>query len=510
MRITSIRRTASSVVAGAVILAAGLVIAGGTRPDVSAQTPQRTAVLIGFHQVPGPADEALVRGLGGQIKYRYHLVPAIAASLPDAAVAALQNNPRISVIEPDGVVQADDAELDSSWGVKRIGAGTAHASSVMGGGVNVFVLDSGLAFDHLDLAANYVSADSWDFVNDDYEPYDDNGHGTHVGGTIAARDNSSGVVGVAPLAGLVSLKVLNAQGSGSWSDIIAAMEWAVDRGAKVTNSSLGSSSYPGTLVEQAYANADALGVVNIASAGNSGNCAGKNDSVGYPGRFGSVIAIAATDVNDARACFSSSGPAVAFAAPGVSILSTIPGGGYGSMSGTSMSSPHVAGLVALLIGAGLTDANGNGKLSDEVRSILSSTAQDLGPAGRDNLYGHGLVNAPAALAALSNEPPPPPTDRVVSVSAITYAQSGPKGRDLTVTISLVDETNAPVAGASVSVTLLRDGSPYGSGSGTTTQAGTVKLLLRNAPTGCYQTDVTSVTGANLTFDGAEPPNNSCN
>jgi hypothetical protein len=111
---------------------------------------------------------------------------------------------------------------------------------------------------------------------------------------------------------------------------------------------------------------------------------------------------------------------------------------------------------------------------------------------------------------LANEPPPPPANRVVSVSAITYTRTGPKGRDLAVTISLVDETNAAVAGASVSATLLREDSPYASGSGTTNQAGSVKLVLRNPPAGCYSTDVTAVTGSNLTFDGTEPINSSCN
>jgi subtilisin family serine protease len=312
------------------------------------------------------------------------------------------------------------------------------------------------------------------------------------------------VVGVAPQAHIASVKVLDGSGSGAWSTIIAALQFAVDHGAKITNNSFGSNTYPGTLVEQAYANAEAAGVVNVAAAGNSGNCAGKGDNVGYPARFASVIAVAATDTSNARPCFSSTGPAVAFSAPGVSIVSTIPGNQYASYSGTSMASPHVAGLVALLLSAGLQDANHNGRLSDEVRTVLSTTATDLGAAGRDSFYGYGLVNAPAAVAAVSGSSTP--TTRNARVSEISYAR---QAKNLNVSVTVIDQSATAIAGASVSVSVAREGGSSASGTGTTGSNGIVTFQIKNAAAGCYVTDVTNITGTNVAFDGAEPTNRYC-
>lgn len=368
----------------------------GSVAQQEAAAAGKVDVLIGFKSTPGTADEALVRRGGGSIKARFHLVPAIAASVPESAIPGLLRNPRVTVIEPDGRFFAVDAELDSSWGVKKIGAGTVHDGGNKGANIKVAIIDTGIDYNHPDLAANY--AGGRDFVNNDTNPMDDNGHGTHVAGTVAARDNGVGVVGAAPEAKLYALKVLNASGSGSFSNVIAALQWARDNGMQVTNNSYGSKSDPGTIVRQAFDNAGAAGVLHIAAAGNSGNCAGKNNSVGYPARYASVVAVAATDAGNKRACFSSTGPDVEISAPGVSINSTRRGGGYTVMSGTSMASPHVAGAAALVIADGITDVNGNGRINDEVRTRLDSTATDLGKAGRDPQYGYGLVNAVAATA----------------------------------------------------------------------------------------------------------------
>ena len=298
-----------------------------TGPQVVRAQPNLVDVLIGFRGRPGTADETMLRGQGGRVKRRFRLVRAIAASLPQSAVNALRRNPRISVIEVDGSLSLVDTELDNSWGVKRIGAGTVHDTGNKGASVKVAVIDSGMDYTHPDLSANY--AGGYDFVNDDSDPMDDNGHGTHVAGTIAALDNNTGVVGVAPKVSLYALKAFDSAGSGSFSDVIAALEWAVDHGMQVTNNSYGDTVDPGSLVEAAFINAQAAGIVNVAASGNTGTCSGAGNTVNYPARFNSLLAVAATDFNDARACFSSSGPAVEISAPGVFVYSTLPNGAYG-------------------------------------------------------------------------------------------------------------------------------------------------------------------------------------
>lgn len=393
-----------------VLLVLGLVGAFILPLPGMAAPPPRVDVLIGFTHQPGAEEEELVRGAGGIIKYTYHLVPAIAASVPEPAIEGLSRNPKVTNIDPDGVVYAIDAELDNTWGVKRIGAGLVHGYN-LGTGVKVAIIDTGIDYTHADLDANY--AGGYDFVNGDNDPMDDHGHGTHVAGTVAAEDNNIGVVGVAPEARLYALKVLSASGSGYWSDIIAALQWGVGNGVQVTNNSYGSSVNPGGIVEAAFNNAEAVGVLHVAAAGNSGNAAGKGNNVIYPARYASVLAVAATDDTDTRAWFSSTGDQVELAAPGVEVKSTLMGGGYGLASGTSMASPHGAGTAALVIASGITDANGNGHINDEVRQRLQQTATDLGATGRDPWYGYGLVDADEAAS------PPPPANNppVVSITS---------------------------------------------------------------------------------------------
>lgn len=455
-------------------------------------------VFVGFRERPGNPEEALVVTAGGRVKYRYTLVPAIAATVPESAIEGLLRSPKVSYVELDDLVYAIDAELDNSWGVKRIGAGSVHDGGNKGQGVKVAIIDSGIDYTHPDLSANY--AGGYDFVNKDNDPFDDNGHGTHVAGTVAAVDNNAGVVGAASEAWLYALKVLSAGGSGNYSDIVAALQWAVDNGIEITNNSYGSSTNPGTTVEQAFDNAYNAGLLHVAAAGNSGNSTGTGDNVIYPARYASVIAVAATDKTDKRASFSSTGTTVELAAPGVSINSTVPGGGYASWNGTSMASPHVAGTAALVVAGGVTDSNNNGRINDEVRQILTTTADDLGSAGRDPWYGFGLVNA---LAATGTVPPAPAT---MMVKSITYAESG---RDLLITVSVVDASGNPIAGASVSINLFRNGAFVSSSTGITGANGTITFRRKNATKGCYETRVASVTAGGYAWDGVTPPNGYC-
>ena len=395
-------------------------------------------MLIAFDKPVGPSEQALVRAHGGKIKYSYSIVNAVAATLPTGAIEGLSHNPHVTAIDLDDTVYAVDAELDNSWGVRRIGAGTVHTDLVnpnKGTGVKIGIIDSGINYLHPDLDGNYRGG--YDFYYYDNDPMDVYGHGTHVAGTACAEDNNIGsvdpkigVVGVAPECNLYSLRVLNEDGVGYWSDIIAAVEWSTGATMQITNVftgelltvqglkmdvinlSLGKDRDPGTTVKKAFDNAEAKGVVIVAAAGNSGTVSGKGKNVIYPAKFASVIAVAATDSLDKRASFSSTGPEVDLAAPGVSVYSTwndttsysnpqpvcnTSGDCYKYGSGTSMASPHVAGVAALVIRKGVTDLNGIKGISDEVRQIMTSTTQDLGVAGLDPQYGYGLVNAAAAV-----------------------------------------------------------------------------------------------------------------
>ena len=348
-------------------------------------------VLIGFKEKPGAAQQAMVRGVGGKIKYTYNIVDAIAASIPEKAIEALQKNPNIRYVETDGQVYALDDELNNTWGVKRIGAGFVHDDGNKGAEVKVAIIDSGIDYNHPDLDDNY--AGGYDFVNDDDDPMDDDGHGTHVAGTVAAEDNGEGVVGVAPEAFLYALKVLDETGRGYVSDIVAAIEWATDPNGDedtsdrldIINMSLGGGA--NSTLEDACLSAYNEELLLVAAAGNSGNPPGRGDNIIYPAAYDSVIAVAATDQNDVRARWSSTGPDLELSAPGVAINSTLLGGGYGEGSGTSMASPHVAGTAALVMVVYPLWSN------KEVREQLKNTADDLGDPEK---HGYGLVNAAEA------------------------------------------------------------------------------------------------------------------
>ena len=478
--------------------------------NVLAQSEEPVRVIIGFKDTTPTTASEIVSSRGGRVERSFRIATIVSAELTESQIELLKRDPRVTSIDPDVEVFAIDAELDNTWGVKRIGAGNVHATTE-GDGIKVAVIDSGIDYNHPELAGNY--AGGYDFVNDDENPMDDNGHGTHVAGTIAAIKNTSGVVGVGPKIKLYGLKVLNKNGSGSMSDIIAALDWAVDNGVQITNLSLGTTQNPGVAVEMAFANVSASGIVNVAAAGNSGNCGGSGSNVNYPAKYSSVIAVSATSQSDVRPCFSSTGSEVEIAAPGVIIKSTKLGGGYVELSGTSMASPHVAGTAALLISAGIIDSNGNGKVNDEVRKILTDTADDLGSNGRDSLYGYGLVNAVRAMSQIvpiSDPIPPSAPESIMKISSVVYSTSGGRNnnKNLNIAIKVVDSSTLPVSGASVSVTIRRDSSTW-SGTGATGPSGVVTFSLSSARSGCYTTSIKSITKADFTWDGVNPDQGYC-
>ncbi len=345
-------------------------------------------VIIGFKINPGTPEEALINSHGGIVKQTFHLIPAIAAKLPEGAIIGIKNDPRVAYIEDDKIFQATD-EYTNSWGVQHIGSRLVHNQGINGAGVKIAVLDTGIDYTHPDLTHNYKGG--YDFVNNDADPMDDsnglyiNSHGTHVAGTIAAEENGFGAVGVAPNADIYAVKVLSGGGSGAASYIVSGLQWAVDNHMNISTMSFGG---PDSIsIHNAVDNAYNAGLLLIASAGNGG-------SVTYPAAYDSVIAVTATDASDQIASFSSIGPEIELAAPGVDIYSTIIGGGYAYESGTSMAAPHVAGVGALIFSTGIRN-------NTDVRKKLQDTAKDMGDPGKDNIFGFGLVDALNATVGYS-------------------------------------------------------------------------------------------------------------
>lgn len=310
------------------------------------------------------------------------------------------------------VQQAEQDMLD--WGVAKMAAPECWKMT-KGKGVKVAVLDTGCDPYHPDLESA-VGA-SKDFTGSKAGTADVNGHGTHCCGVVGARLNGQGVAGMAPECVLLVGKVLGDTGGGTDLGIAQGIDWSVAQGADVISMSLGAAA-PSQRIHDAVRRAVAAGVIVVAAAGNSGPNEG---TVGYPGAFAECVCVGATDQADAAANFSSRGPALWIAAPGVRIRSCFPGGRFAEMSGTSMATPHVAGAAALWCS---THPDGRAERPAKFRADLAKHAKDLGAVGRDTTYGHGLMRVLPMLPAVVVPPPPPPGNGLV----LTEADLTPEAR----------------------------------------------------------------------------------
>jgi serine protease len=318
------------------------------------------------------------------------VVVRVAPAHRAAALRALRRSRAVRYAEPLRHLEAlDEVAPDpgrpQQWGLDAIGADAAWTVT-RGAGIVVAVVDTGVA-PAPDLAGHVLPG--WNILARNDDATDDNGHGTHVAGTIAEiGGNGLAESGVAPEASILPVKVLDATGGGTDADVAAGIVWAADHGARIINLSLGGDEESAVLAD-GVAYARSKGVLLVAAAGNDGG------PVGVPARLAGVLAVGAVDANRVRAPFSAGGRALDLVAPGVGILQqTLDGaGGYAdrSWSGTSMASPQVAGVAALTLAAG------RAKTALGVARLLTRTALDLGVAGRDPAYGAGLVRADAAL-----------------------------------------------------------------------------------------------------------------
>jgi len=282
------------------------------------------------------------------------------------------------------------------WGLQAFGVPQVWAKT-RGGGVRVAVLDTGIDANHPDLKGAVVAMR--DFSGSLEGAVDRQGHGTHVAGTIAARQNQQGVVGVAPQCQLLVGKVLGDDGAGSEQSVAAGIHWAVSQRADIISMSLGSSRASRRIGEAVEA-ANRAGVFLITAAGNEG----RPDSINFPARRRETIAVAATNRSGQATSFSSRGPQVDIAAPGEDILSTWPGGRYARLSGTSMATPFVSGVVALLLAAERRPRAPALRDVKWLREQLARTAVDAGPPGKDNALGWGLIDPGTLLASEKDRP----------------------------------------------------------------------------------------------------------
>lgn len=342
--------------------------------QVQAVVPKERVIVLFKNAI----QKEIITKYHGQIIDTTEGLPLITVILPSEYLDDLVKEESITSVEKDDIVTIQQQQID--WGMTKIQTPSAWNSNLTGKGIDIAVIDSGVA-NHPDLSikggASFVS------YTDSYT--DDNGHGTHVAGIIGATHNTIGTAGVASGANLFAVKVLNSTGSGYLSDILLGIDWAVQNKMDIINLSLGLDQ-PSTALEASVNNAYQKGIIVVAASGNSGSSANV-DTVAYPAKYESVIAVGATDQANKIAPFSSTGNAVEVTAPGANILSTYLNNSTSTSSGTSMAAPHVSGILALI-----KEANPTASV-EEIRKILQSNVIDLGNPGRDRFFGFGLVQA---------------------------------------------------------------------------------------------------------------------
>ncbi len=387
----------------------------GTSASVAQVVSDRVPDEVLVNLKPGANARDIARGVGARVKEQTGLgvwVLNVPPAAVDRVIAALSRNPNVDYAEPNGIAVAFVDPNDpydnttcyntshsgcvTQWAWAKTQAYQAWSITTGSPSVRVAVVDTGIDNSHPDLPRVVAQKD---FVNSDNNAEDDNGHGTHVAGTIgASTNNSAGVAGTNWAVSLMAAKVLDGSGSGSYSSVSNGIKWAADNGAKVINLSLGGSLSSKTL-QRAVDYAWNKGVVLACAAGNNGNSAKS-----YPAAYTNCIAVAATDQNDAKASFSSYGSKwVDVAAPGVGILSTMPNSAvylntqygyyqnYDALNGTSMATPHVAGL------AGLIWATGKCGTASCVRGRIENNTDKI--AGTGQYWAKGRINDYKAVSA---------------------------------------------------------------------------------------------------------------
>ncbi|MGC9021104.1 MAG: S8 family peptidase [Candidatus Methanodesulfokora sp.] len=387
------------------------------------QSEGKKRVVVGFEDESSLADLLKIPGVE-KLKI-IHEIKAAVLAVPEEAIDKIRGMKGIRYVEMDHIARALEFSeyQDVLWNVKMINASKVWDSyypvvgwSSLGNGVKVAVLDTGIDYTHPEL----IGKVAWCAYTVGTKTYtgtklsncaDRNGHGTHVSGIIASTINNVGNAGVAPNVTLYAVKVLNNAGYGTYSDIAEGIILAVKGpdgtvgtadDAKILSMSLGGSSDSSVLhdaVIWAYNN----NAIIVAAAGNEGDGDPTTDNVAYPARYSEVIAVAAVDSNYNVPSWSSDGPEVDVAAPGVNIYSTYKNSGYATLSGTSMATPHVSATIALI--QAMRMAYGKQPLTfNQAYEAITKTAVDVGSPGFDVFSGYGLIDAYSAVQYALGQP----------------------------------------------------------------------------------------------------------
>lgn len=358
-------------------------------------------------------DYEIINKYNGEVLNEYKNFPSITVNMPSFLVNDLKidNLPNVLSIEKSIKVQLNEEYVD--WGIPKTKTDVMWDSTYTGKDVKIAVIDSGIEYYHEDL--NVVSGISFITEADGNTDYDDyNGHGTHVAGIIAGQHNGVGVKGVAPDSKIYAVKVFDESGTSDASYILQGIDWAITNNMDIISMSLGFQS-GFTALEDAIQKAEDSGIIVVAASGNDrqgsiseGGCGGvdTNDCVDYPAAYPTTIAVGSigdSSSYDNLSNFSSVGPAVDVIAPGYNIGSTYLNGTYKYLSGTSMATPYATGALALLKEKHPT------KSHSELRQLLIDSAIDYGVAGKDNLFGNGLIQSTGEIKTSDSTPPSSPT-----------------------------------------------------------------------------------------------------
>ncbi len=360
----------------AVLLAATAAPAAGAPPVGAGGPPERFIVVLHDDVDPQAVANEHANRHAAQIGFVYdRALRGYSAVIPNGRVPAIHADQRVKYVEADQL--ATTMAQAVPYGIKKVGADVSPTATAGNGSgavsnVNAYVIDSGIDKSHPDLSVvNHVN-----FTTESNK--DCNGHGTHVAGTVAARDNTRDVVGVSPGSPLTGVKVLGCDGTGYYSWIIKGVDWVTANAKKpaVANMSLGGG--PSQALDDATRKSAATGIFYAVAAGNSG----KNACDYSPARAGAgtdngIATIAATDSADNEASFSNFGSCVDMWAPGVSVVSTRKGGGSTTLSGTSMAAPHVAGGASVYLSTHPTSSTAS------VESALRQALQVPGTTSKD-------------------------------------------------------------------------------------------------------------------------------